>query len=66
MAENLNLTNDYLFKRTFGYVRTRKHNQNLVPKYATKWNFREENYPEYILIDALEIYIIELPKLTRY
>ena len=37
-----------------------------VPKYATKWNFREENYPEYILTDALEIYIIELPKLTQY
>ena len=37
-----------------------------VPKYATKWNFREEQYPEYILTDALEIYIIELPKLTVY
>lgn len=37
-----------------------------VPKYATKWNFREENYPEVILTDAMEIYIIELPKLTRY
>ena len=37
-----------------------------VPKYATKWNFREEQYPEFILTDALEIYIIELPKLTVY
>lgn len=37
-----------------------------LPKYASKWNFREENYPEYVLTDALEIYIIELPKLTRY
>ena len=37
-----------------------------VPKYATKWNFREEDYPEVILTDAMEIYIIELPKLTRY
>ena len=37
-----------------------------VPKYATKWNFREEHYPEFILTDALEIYIIELPKLTVY
>ena len=37
-----------------------------VPKYATKWNFREENYPEVILTDMMEIYIIELPKLTKY
>ncbi len=37
-----------------------------VPKYASKWNFREENYPEVILTDAMEIYIIELPKLTQY
>ena len=37
-----------------------------LPKYATKWNFREENYPEFVLTDALEIYIIELPKLTKY
>ena len=37
-----------------------------VPKYATKWNFREEDYPEVILTDAMEIYIIELPKLTQY
>ena len=37
-----------------------------VPKYATKWNFREEDYSEVILTDAMEICIIELPKLTRY
>ena len=37
-----------------------------LPKYATTWNFREEDYPEYVLTDALEIYIIELPKLTKY
>lgn len=37
-----------------------------VPKYATKWNFREESYPEVILTDSMEIYIIELPKLTQY
>ena len=41
-------------------------NISKVPKYATKWNFREEDYPEIILTDALEIYIIELPKLTTY
>ena len=37
-----------------------------LPKYATKWNFREEDYPEFVLTDALEIYIMELPKLTKY
>lgn len=37
-----------------------------VPKYATKWNFREEDYPEVILTEAMEIYIIELPKLTKH
>ena len=44
----------------------RSRNIGKVPKYATKWNFREENYPEVILTDAMEIYIIELPKLTQY
>ena len=37
-----------------------------VPKYATKWNFREEDYPQTILTDAIEVYIIELPKLTKH
>lgn len=37
-----------------------------VPKYATKWNLREENYPQTILTDAIEVYIIELPKLTKH
>lgn len=37
-----------------------------LPKYATKWNFREEDYTDIILTDVMEIYIIELPKLTSY
>ena len=37
-----------------------------VPKYITKWNIREEDYGKIILTDVLELYIIELPKFTRY
>lgn len=32
----------------------------------TKWNIREEEYKSIILTDALEIYIIELPKFMKY
>ena len=37
-----------------------------IPKYITKWNLREEEYGKIILTDVLELYIIELPKFTRY
>ena len=37
-----------------------------IPKYATKWNVREEDYSKTILTDVLEIYIIELPKFKKY
>ena len=37
-----------------------------IPKYITKWNLREEDYGKFILTDVLELYIIELPKFTRY
>ena len=37
-----------------------------IPKYITKWNIREEDYGKFILTDVLELYIIELPKFTRY
>ena len=33
-----------------------------IQKSITKWNLREEEYPESILTNAIEIYIIELPK----
>lgn len=55
-------------KRTIGILITDFEIKDItdVPKYATKWNFREEDYPEVILTDAMEIYIIELPKLTKH
>lgn len=37
-----------------------------IKKYATKWNLREEEYHSVILTDVLEIYIIELPKFSKY
>ena len=37
-----------------------------IPKYMTKWNIREEDYPKIILTDAMEFYIIELPKFDRH
>lgn len=37
-----------------------------IKKYITKWNFREEEYKDSILTDALEIYIIEMPKVKKY
>ena len=37
-----------------------------IPKYITNWNLREEDYGKFILTDVLELYIIELPKFTRY
>ena len=32
----------------------------------TKWNIREEDYGNIILTDAMEVYIIELPKFEKY
>lgn len=37
-----------------------------MKKYITKWNIREEEYQSVILTDAMEIYIIELPKYLKY
>ena len=37
-----------------------------IKKYITRWNLREEDYTKMILTDAMDIYIIELPKLERY
>ena len=37
-----------------------------VRKYSSKWNLREEDYGNIILTDAIEIYIIEIPKLEKY
>ena len=39
---------------------------NKIEKYLTKWKIREEDYPEIILTDVMEIYIIELPKFKEY
>ncbi len=41
-------------------------NLSHIPKYLTKWNFREEDYSKIILTDAIEIYIIELPKVEQF
>ena len=37
-----------------------------IPKYITKWNIREEEYQKVILTDVMEIYIIEVPKFSKY
>ena len=37
-----------------------------VKKYASKWNFREEEYSDVILTDAIEVIIIELSKFEKY
>lgn len=37
-----------------------------IPKYITKWNIRETKYSHIILTDAIEIYIIEMPKVKQY
>lgn len=37
-----------------------------IPKYQTKWQIREEQYHQIILIDVMELYIIELPKFIKY
>ena len=37
-----------------------------IPKYVTKWNIREEEYQKVILTDVMEIYIIEVPKFSKY
>ena len=37
-----------------------------IKKYMTKWNIREQDYGNIILTDAMEVYIIELPKFEKY
>ena len=37
----------------------------IMKKYHTKWNIREEDYKDMILTDDLEIHIIELPKYVK-
>ena len=37
----------------------------VIEKYHTKWNIREEDYQDIILTDDLEIHIIELPKYIK-
>lgn len=36
-----------------------------IPKFCTKWQIREEEFTSVILTDALEIYIIEIPKIKE-
>ena len=59
--ELLSITNDYVFKRTFGYTEDGE-----VKKYITKWNIREEEYKSVVLTDVMELVIIELPKYVKY
>ena len=40
-------------------------NLEVIKKFHTKWNLREETYTEIILTDYLEIHIIELPKYVQ-
>ncbi len=40
-------------------------NLELIPKYHTKWQIREEDFPKILLTDVFELHIIELPKLNK-
>ena len=40
-------------------------NLQIIPKYHTKWQIREEEYRKIILTNMLQINIIELPKLKK-
>ena len=37
-----------------------------IPKYLTKWNLREKDFPKIVLTPVSEIYIIELRKFKEY
>ena len=37
-----------------------------IEKYMSKWNIREEEYKQIILTDMMELYIIEMPKVSKY
>ncbi len=37
-----------------------------VPKYITQWDLREKEYRKIVLTDAIELYIIEMPKVEKY
>lgn len=37
-----------------------------IPEYITQWNLRAKKYDEIILTDDIEIYIIEMPKASKY
>ena len=68
-AKQIKAGTDYaLAKRTIAILITDYAIKEIkeVPKYATKWNFREEDYPKIVLTDAMEICIIELAKLSKY
>ena len=36
-----------------------------IPKYHTKWNLREEYYPNTILTEDIEFHVLELPKIKK-
>lgn len=39
---------------------------NGIEKYVTQWNIREKDYVDYVLTDLFQLYIIEMPKITKY
>lgn len=62
---DLKVGNDYnTLNKTIAIliVNDRIKNLEVIKKFHTKWNLREETYTEIILTDYLEIHIIELPK----
>lgn len=66
---NLTQGNNYSkLKKCIAILFTDFNLKNLshIPKYLTKWNFREEDYSQIILTDSIEIYIIEMPKVEHY
>ena len=54
----LELTKDLVFQELFG-----KQKNKEIPKYHTKWNLREKDYPDKIIIKNIEMHILEIPKI---
>ena len=68
VVDKKNVEKRILFYTSKMYVQsiTEGKDYSEIEKYITKWNIREEDYGNVILTDAIEIYIIELPKVEKY
>lgn len=68
-SQNLKKSHDYVeLNKCIGIVFIDFELEQLkdVSKYMTKWNLREREYRKIVLTDAIEFYIIEMPKVEKY